>query len=181
MSTENPALHAPEEHVDRKADDVSTAAPAVAGSSLSAAQMSAQTPEQSVAQTPEQSVAQPVAQPVEPASAQTSDQSARPRRPRIKTEAVDAPAFDDEQPETLPIIDFSDEDAALAARDAGLEIEGEGGEEFEGSVPDSGEQFVGKDKEEVLAAFARLISEQPVQSILREGEACKIAFYRLRR
>ncbi|MDE6375253.1 MAG: DUF349 domain-containing protein, partial [Alistipes sp.] len=173
MSTENPALHAPEEHVDRKADDVSTAAPAVAGSSLSAAQMSAQTPEQPVEQ--------PSAQPVEPTSAQISDQSARPRRPRIKTEAVDAPAFDDEQPETLPVIDFSDEDAALAARDAGLEIEGEGGEEFESSVPDSGEQFVGKDKEEVLAAFARLISEQPVQSIRREVEAFKIAFYRLRR
>ena len=177
MSTENPALHAPEEHVDRKADDVSTAAPVVAESSLFAAQMSAQTPEQPVAQP----AAQPSAQPVEPTSAQTSDQSARPRRPRIKTEAVDAPAFDDEQPETLPVIDFSDEDAALAARDAGLEIEGEGGEEFEGSVPDSGEQFVGKDKEEVLAAFARLISEQPVQSIRREVEAFKIAFYRLRR
>ncbi|MDE5708347.1 MAG: DUF349 domain-containing protein, partial [Alistipes sp.] len=41
--------------------------------------------------------------------------------------------------------------------------------------------FVGKDKEEVLAAFARLISEQPVQSIRREVEAFKIAFYRLRR
>lgn len=112
---------------------------------------------------------------------QSAEHSARPRRPRIKAESVDAPAFDDEQAGTLPDVDFSDEDAALAARDAGLEIEGDAGEEFEGSVPAGGEQFVGKSKEELLAAFGRLISEQPVQSIRREVEAFKIAFYRLRR
>lgn len=44
-----------------------------------------------------------------------------------------------------------------------------------------GELFSGKSKTELLDLFERMLAEQPVQSIRRDAEALKIAFYRLRR
>ena len=101
---------------------------------------------------------------------------ARAKRPRIEV-AVPAGEGDDAQPE----VDFSEEDAALAARDAGLEIEGETAEEREAGEPAVGGIFDGRSKDELLAYFARLLGERPVQTIRSEVEALKIAFYRLRR
>ncbi len=43
------------------------------------------------------------------------------------------------------------------------------------------ERFSGKSKTELLDLFERMLAEQPVQSIRRDVEALKIAFYRLRR
>ncbi len=48
----------------------------------------------------------------------------------------------------------------------------------ESSVED---RFSGKSKTELLDLFERMLAEQPVQSIRRDVEALKIAFYRLRR
>ena len=151
MATENPTLPAPEEHAGPAADETA-GGPADPN---------------------------PAAADTEPAA-----EKPRARRPRIRVEAL-AEAADselDERPAALPEVDFSEEEAALAARDAGLEIEGETAEELDGAAPaPGGEQFAGKSKEELIAAFARLIGEQPVQTIRREVEAFKIAFYRLRR
>ena len=83
-------------------------------------------------------------------------------------------------------VDFADEEAALAAQDAGLELEGETAEEAaadqlaEGG-PSAEDKFAGKGKEELVALFTRMLEEQPVQSIRRDVEALKIAFYRIRR
>ena len=82
-------------------------------------------------------------------------------------------------------VDFADEEAALAAQNAGLEIEGatpeeEAAEELAAQKPEE-DKFAGKGKEELVALFARMLEEQPVQSIRRDVEALKIAFYRIRR
>lgn len=80
-------------------------------------------------------------------------------------------------------IDFADEEAVLAAQQAGLEIEGVTAEEAEQLDVEVSveEKFAGKSKEELLEQFDRMLAEQPVQAIRRDVEALKIAFYRLRR
>ncbi|MDE6446471.1 MAG: DUF349 domain-containing protein [Alistipes sp.] len=159
MATENPTLHAPEEHVGPEADDVLTAAPL------------------SGADTAEIDAAAVASEPAAESSA--ADAAARTKRPRIRVgtaEAVGEPADEAEK------VDFSEEDAALAACDAGLEIEGETAEEAAAAgQPAPDEKFAGRSKEELVGLFARMLEEQPVQAIRREVEALKIAFYRLRR
>ncbi len=81
-------------------------------------------------------------------------------------------------------VDFSLEEAALAAHDAGLDLDDEAADagtdaHFEEAI--NGDKFAGKTKEELVDLFAQLLREQPVQSIRRDVEALKIAFYRLRR
>lgn len=80
-------------------------------------------------------------------------------------------------------VDFGDEDAALAARDAGLELDEEmsDGTESEMGDPAAEEQYTGKSGAELVALFARMLDERPVQSLRREVEALKIAFYKQRR
>ena len=153
MATENPTLHAPEEHVGPAAEDV-----------LSAPQSGAETSD-----VPEAPVAAG-----EPVAVETP---ARAKRPRLGSEAVEVAA---DAPEEEGGVDFSEEDAALAARHAGLEIEGETAEEA-GAEPVAEEKFAGKSKEALVEMFARMLAEQPVQAIRRDVEALKIAFYRLRR
>ena len=53
-------------------------------------------------------------------------------------------------------------------------------EELAAQKPEE-DKFAGKGKEELVALFARMLEEQPVQSIRRDVEALKIAFYRIRR
>ncbi len=83
---------------------------------------------------------------------------------------------DEERAQSAEVVDFSNEDAALAAREAGLEED----DEIEMGEADT-DKFAGKSKEEILDMFRRMLEEQPVQSLRREVEALKIAFYRLRR
>ena len=78
---------------------------------------------------------------------------------------TNAAVADDTGVLTQSRVDFADEDAALAAENAGLDL----GE----ASPES--------KEELLAIFARMLEERPVQSLRRDVEALKIAFYKLRR
>ena len=105
----------------------------------------------------------------------------RARRARIQAEAVAVDA--DEEPVMESQVDFSDEEAELAARSAGLELGEETDEEAAAGLDaaPAEDRFAGKSKEELVALFARMLEEQPVQSLRREVEALKIAFYRLRR
>ena len=54
-------------------------------------------------------------------------------------------------------------------------------EQMAGSAADTEDKFTGRGKEELVALFTRMLEEQPVQSIRRDVEALKIAFYRIRR
>ena len=155
MATENPTFHAPEEHVGPQADDVLNAASDPGAGNVATAETSDTAPASSAADAP-----------------------ARAKRPRIRVgtaESVEEPAEETEK------VDFSEEDAALAASDAGLEIEGETAEEAAAARPAADDKFAGRSKEELVGLFARMLEEQPVQAIRREVEALKIAFYRLRR
>ena len=128
------------------------------------------------------------------AEAAPAEETARAKRARIKpaAEAVvteteeEAAASDVEEEAPREVqVDFADEEAALAAQNAGLEIEGatpeeEAAEELAAQTPEE-DKFAGKGKEELVALFARMLEEQPVQSIRRDVEALKIAFYRIRR
>lgn len=160
MATEKPNLPAPEEQVSPVAEDVQ-AAPETAADAVQ----------------PELSA---------PAETQADPAQPRPKRARIKpvAEPVETEADEDEAPANVEV-DFSDEDAALAARSAGLELD-EATAEEDAAERAAGEEsfedrFAGKSKEELVGLFARMLEEQPVQSIRRDVEALKIAFYRLRR
>lgn len=78
-------------------------------------------------------------------------------------------------------VDFADEDAALDARNAGLDLGEESAEEELAPERSAESELNGKSKEELLAIFARMLAERPVQTLRREVEALKIAFYKLRR
>ena len=76
-------------------------------------------------------------------------------------------------------VDFADEEAALAARELGEETP----EEAEDEAPAAGasDLYAGKSGPELVELFARQLEELPVQSLRREAEALKIAFYKQRR
>lgn len=92
----------------------------------------------------------------------------------------------------------SAEEAVSAARETGPAVEDEPVDEADEPVGEAidepvdetdrssdessvEELFSGKSKTELLDLFERMLAEQPVQSIRRDAEALKIAFYRLRR
>ncbi len=76
-------------------------------------------------------------------------------------------------------VDFSDEEAALAADSAEYDLGEES--EHESEHAHSGEDLSGKDKDELLRLMASVIETKPVQSLRRDIEAIKIAFYKLQR
>ena len=81
-------------------------------------------------------------------------------------------------------VDFADEEAALAARTAGLDEEDESSDDDAAiaATDDSSEDlFAGKSEEEMVSLFAKLLEEEPVQSLRRVVEAVKIAFYKAHR
>ena len=109
---------------------------------------------ESVAEAP--AAEEPVAEP---------DAAPRAKRTRIKPVAEAVTTEPDE--EAVPAgaeVDFADEEAALAAQDAGLELEGETAEEAaadqlaEGG-PSAEDKFAGKGKEELVALFTRMLEE----------------------
>ncbi len=109
----------------------------------------------------------------------------RAKRARIKAtaEAVECESEEDATPAEEEV-DFADEEAALAAQHADLEL-GEATEEEQAeeevAEPAADDRFAGKSKEELVELFARMMHEKSVQSLRRDVEALKIAFYRLRR
>ena len=200
MATEKPTLPAPEEQVSPAAEDAQ-ANPAVtarvpepempAAGPAAEASAAAEEPVAKVADAPAESAVTktPAAEtPAEEAAAERiSGEEAAPRakRARIKPAAGQEVAESEEDASRDVQVDFADEEAALAAQNAGLEIEGatpeeEAAEELAAQKPEE-DKFAGKGKEELVALFARMLEEQPVQSIRRDVEALKIAFYRIRR
>ena len=202
MATEKPTLPAPEEHVSPAAEDVqanSAVTAEVPETQNPAAEAPAEAeavPAAEVAETPAETAAVEKAVPAEDVPAEeaapveeTVAEEAAPRAKRARIQPVAEPVAEAVDEEAVPgdvQVDFADEEAALAAQNAGLEIEGETAEEeaadrLAEETPDAADKFAGKGKEELVALFARMLEEQPVQSIRRDVEALKIAFYRIRR
>ena len=196
MATEKPTLPAPEEHVSPAAEDVqansavTAEVPETPNPAAEAPAEAEAVPAAEVAETPAETV--PVeAAPAEEAAPveETVAEEAAPRAKRARIQPVAEPVAEAVDEEAVPgdvQVDFADEEAALAAQNAGLEIEGETAEEeaadrLAEETPDAADKFAGKGKEELVALFARMLEEQPVQSIRRDVEALKIAFYRIRR
>ena len=212
MATEKPTLPAPEEQVSPAAEDAQAnpavtvrvpepempaagpAAEASAAAEEPVAEVADAPAESAVTETPAAEASAGVAEapaaetPAEEAAAERiSGEEAAPRakRARIKPAAGQEVAESEEDASRDVLVDFADEEAALAAQNAGLEIEGatpeeEAAEELAAQKPEE-DKFAGKGKEELVALFARMLEEQPVQSIRRDVEALKIAFYRIRR
>ena len=74
---------------------------------------------------------------------------------------------------------FADEEAALAADEAGLDIGEETAEEE--AAPSSSDELNGLSKTELVALFAQKIESEPVQTLRSTVEAIKIAFYKQHR
>ena len=203
MATEKPTLPAPEEHVSPAAEDVQansavtaevpeTQNPAAEAEAVPAAEV-AETPAETAAveEAPAEEAVPVEAAPAEEAAPveETVAEEAAPRAKRARIQPAAEPVAEAVDEEAVPgdvQVDFADEEAALAAQNAGLEIEGETAEEeaadrLAEETPDAADKFAGKGKEELVALFARMLEEQPVQSIRRDVEALKIAFYRIRR
>lgn len=202
MATEKPTLPAPEEHVSPAAEDVqansavTAEVPEIPNPVAEAPAEAEAVPAAEVAETPAETVPAEEAVPVEEAPAEeaapveeTVAEEAAPRAKRARIQPAAEPVAEAVDEEAVPgdvQVDFADEEAALAAQNAGLEIEGETAEEeaadrLAEETPDAADKFAGKGKEELVALFARMLEEQPVQSIRRDVEALKIAFYRIRR
>ena len=209
MATEKPTLPAPEEHVSPAAEDVQAnsavtaevpetqdaaaeteAVPAVEAPAETAAaeEPAAEEPAAAaVAEAEAPAEEEPAAAAVAEAEAPAEEAAPRAKRARIQPAAEPvAEAADEAAVPGEAQVDFADEEAALAAQNAGLEIDGETAEEAAADqlaeeTPEAADKFAGKGKEELVALFARMLEEQPVQSIRRDVEALKIAFYRIRR
>lgn len=159
MATENPNPSAPEERVSPVAEDVLN--PVV----------------ESAAAESESATA------AGPADAPGGASSAGP----VATETAGPAAATEPsaaEPQEAPGVDFADEEAALAVQAAGLELGEEMPEETEAEQEQAAAAqnlFDGRSKAELTELFARMIEERPVQSLRRDVEALKIAFYRLHR
>lgn len=154
MATENSNLPAPEEQVGN-AEDVQSTAPVP-------------TPEEEVQSRVKRPriVAEPV---VTPPIAEI------PAREPAEMDAADSLAL-----QADPAVDFTEEEAALAAQNDGLDLGEETAEEAEQAAA-ADDAYAGRSEEELVALFAKMLDEQPVQSLRREAEALKIAFYKQRR
>ena len=192
MATEKPTLPAPEEQVSPRAEDAQ-ARPAETvevpePETSVAAEIPATTEAAEAAPAPSEAPAapEPIADNTTPGT-ESGAAAPRAKRARIPAAAEAVPVEDEETEPVEPQVDFADEEAALAAQHAGLEIEGETAEEeaaeqlAEAESAPAEEKFAGKSKEELVGLFARMLEEQPVQSLRRDVEALKIAFYRIRR
>ncbi|MDR2912566.1 MAG: DUF349 domain-containing protein [Alistipes sp.] len=90
------------------------------------------------------------------------------------------------EPEPAPeSVDFSDEEAALAAEQLDPETpEDEATEEAdqeEDGTPASELDLSAKNKSQLTELFAELLASKPVQALRRDADAIKVAFYKLHR
>ncbi len=170
MATEKPTLAAPEEE-----------------------QNSCPTEEVQSSSVPTESVATESPEAPDPVQASESEEAAAEIESRpadsAEEEAVPAaretgPAVEDEPVDEAdePVGEAIDEPVDEADESVGETIDEPVDEAGRSSDASSvGELFSGKSKTELLDLFERMLAEQPVQSIRRDAEALKIAFYRLRR
>ncbi|MEE1167532.1 MAG: DUF349 domain-containing protein, partial [Alistipes sp.] len=95
-------------------------------------------------------------------------------------DAQKAQALDNDSAElTAPAMgaEFADEEAALAADEAGLNLGDETAEEQE-AAQESNDDLSGLNESELVALFASKIESEPVQTLRSVVEAIKIAFYK---
>lgn len=86
------------------------------------------------------------------------------------------------QPQEEPQqVDFTDEDAALAANSSELELGDEVPEEENTPYVESGATLADMSREEMIVWFEKLLQERPIQTLRREAESLKIAFYKQHR
>ncbi len=116
--------------------------------------------------------------PAEVAPAEAKKAPAKTTASRKKT-AAPASAPEEDEPAKEEAVDFSEEEADLAANapefDLGEETEAEQQhEEAKGENAD----YADKSKAELVAALEELLATKPVQSIRRDAESIKIAFYK---
>ena len=98
-------------------------------------------------------------------------------------DAQKAQALDNDSPEltaTTMGAEFADEEAALAADEAGLNLGDETAEEQE-AAQESNDDLSGLNESELVALFASKIESEPIQTLRSVVEAIKIAFYKQHR
>ncbi len=87
-----------------------------------------------------------------------------------------------QQTEATTVVDFSDEEAELAANSPEFDLEGNEEEEEENSLKEHEESdtidYSGKTNDQLLALFSELLHMRPVQTIRKNVDAIKIAFYK---
>lgn len=91
-------------------------------------------------------------------------------------------AEDDEVEDEIAAVDFSDEEAQLAASAPEFDIEDDNAdlEQEEAKAEPSAESanYTGKSKAELVELFADMLENKPVQALRRDAEAVKVAFYK---
>ncbi|MFI3323589.1 MAG: DUF349 domain-containing protein [Rikenellaceae bacterium] len=98
-----------------------------------------------------------------------------------KSTSTESVATEPQVEERAQEVDLQEEDAALAADNAGLELSEATSEEVEIEQSTSSESFDSKSKDELVETFASLLQNESIQSLRRSAEAIKIAFYKLHR
>ncbi|MDR2883109.1 MAG: DUF349 domain-containing protein [Alistipes sp.] len=105
-----------------------------------------------------------------------------------EVEPVEAPVVNEVVLETAPepapeeAPDFSDEEAALAAEGSeDLDLGEETAEETAAETDGVGADLAAMNKSQVTELFADLLATKPVQTLRRDAEAIKVAFYKLLR
>ena len=102
-------------------------------------------------------------------------------QPATSQAEQNAAAIENEPEEVTSSIDFTDEEAELAANAPEFELEGEDESSAIDEAPKenaSTTDYNGKSKADLLAILADILANKPVQTIRRDVEAIKIAFYK---
>ena len=102
-------------------------------------------------------------------------------QPATSQAEQNAAAIENEPEEVTSSVDFTDEEAELAANAPEFELEGEDESTAIDEAPKenaSTTDYNGKSKTELLAILADILANKPVQTIRRDVEAIKIAFYK---
>ena len=113
--------------------------------------------------------------PVEPVGTTAEDAQMTTTNVAETTTNDDAPTVEQTMSET-----FAEEEAALAADEAGLDIGAETAEEQE-AAPAQSDILAGMGEEELISFFASKIESEPVQTLRPIVEMVKIAFYKQHR
>ena len=84
----------------------------------------------------------------------------------------------------VAVVDFSDEEADLAANSPDLDL-GEENADIDGKDDDHPAKpavdYAGMSKEELVAALEAVLAEKPIQAVRRDAEQIKVAFYKVYR
>lgn len=102
-------------------------------------------------------------------------------QPATSQAEQNAAAIENGPEEVTSSVDFTDEEAELAANAPEFELEGEDESSAIDEAPKenaSTTDYNGKSKADLLAILADILANKPVQTIRRDVEAIKIAFYK---